>query len=267
MSSGDDELTNNTTTITHLTSTPPSSSLEQLYITSADMVDHVFRVEPSSHNNTTILLFPNLKRIHVQYCRRLQSFAPFFMSFPNLVSLEVSNCHGLRYLLSSSTATTLVQLQRMEITNCDEMKEIIINHNGNEDKSTHHHSLILFQNLKILQLKDMPNLQSFFYSENKVIMSFPNLEELYITRCSKMRRFLDGIVNTSASLLKTIEIDDEIIPLLERDVNATLAKLFKENNNNNDSDLGLPHLLAHQTVCTFIHAFIYLFLPLLFFIS
>ncbi|XP_060974351.1 uncharacterized protein LOC115695606 [Cannabis sativa] len=241
---GDGEFINDNATTTHFTSTPPSSSLERLHIWNAGMVDNVFGVESSSHNNTTILLFPHLKRIDIWGCRRLQSFAPSFMSFPNLETLRVERCHWLRYLLSSSTAATLVQLVEMEIRDCDEMKEIINIDNGNEeeDKSTHHHSLIVFQNLKVLKLQNLPNLQS-FYSGNKVIMSFPNLKILSLKKCPKMRRFSDGILNTSASLLNTIKVDEEIIPLLERDVNANLTKLFKEHNNNN---LGLPHLLAHQ---------------------
>ncbi|KAM6555202.1 hypothetical protein CsatB_015964 [Cannabis sativa] len=228
-SGGDGELINYTT---------PSSSLKELFIKDVDMVDDVFGVEPSSHNNNNniVLLFPNLKRVKVRGCMRLQSFAPSFMPFPNLKTLQVSTCHGLRYLLSSSTATTLVQLQRMVITDCDEMKEIIINHNGNEEEEEEKDSLIVFQNLKQLELQNLSSLQS-FYSGNKVILSFPNLEELYIYRCCRMGRFSDGIVNTSASLLNTIKVDEEIIPVERDDVNATLAKHF---------NLGLPHLFSHQ---------------------
>ncbi|KAM6558834.1 hypothetical protein CsatA_028073 [Cannabis sativa] len=241
-SSGDSEVTNNTTT-THLTSTSApssfSSSLEQLYIDGADdMVDHVFGVEPSSHNNTIILLFPNLRRVDVWGCSRLQSFAPSFMFFHNLEALIVSGCHGLRYLLSSSTATTLVRLQRMEISYCNEIKEIIINHNSNEEEEEEKDSLIVFQNLKQLELQNLPSLQSFFYSGNKVTMSIPNLEQLSIWRCPEMRRFSNGIVDPSASL--SIEVDGKRIHVERDDVNATLVKLFREDNNkNNNSDLGL----------------------------
>ncbi|XP_060974352.1 disease resistance protein At4g27190-like [Cannabis sativa] len=224
--SGGDELIDTTTST--------STSLEQLCIEDADMLHYLFGVDPHenaqpSHNYR--IVFPHLKYVSVQKCRRLESFAPSFMCFPNLGGLSVVGCHGLTYLFSSSTAATLVQLQQMTIENCKGIREIITNNTeyyeeeeDDEESSTTTDDCLVFQELWRLELRNLPNLQS-FYSGNKV-MSFPHWDQLYLSECPKMKRFSHGIINTYASL-KTW-VDGRRIS--ERD----------------DSDSALQHLFAHQ---------------------
>ncbi|XP_060973658.1 disease resistance protein At4g27190-like [Cannabis sativa] len=233
-SNSDDESMDNITA-THLTSI--ASSLETLYVIGAEKLDYVFGIEPSHAHNKSIVLFPNLDYVCVQDCNRLLSLAPSNMSFHNLGNLEIKKCHGLRYLFSSSTATTLLQLREMRIDNCKELRDIIITINTTQSENSsgnhHHYSILVFENLNQLFLTELPNLES-FYSGNKV-MSFPSLKRLYIRNCPKIRRFSGGIIKTSSSLLKTIEVDGKE-EILEPHVNTTWENLFGEHNtNNNDS--------------------------------
>ncbi|KAF4378016.1 hypothetical protein G4B88_004623, partial [Cannabis sativa] len=110
---------------------------------------------------------------------------------------------------------------------------------GNSD------SMILFPNLSIVKCRSRD--EAIVVVDGELInytTPSSSLKELFIKDvdmvddvCSRMGRFSDGIVNTSASLLNTIKVDEEIIPVERDDVNATLAKHF---------NLGLPHLFSHQ---------------------
>ncbi|XP_062076306.1 disease resistance protein At4g27190-like isoform X2 [Humulus lupulus] len=219
-----------------------ATCLKTLIIRGADMLNHVFG-DPEYAQPSHTILFQNLKYLTIVKCSRLQSLAPSFMSFHKLKYLTVRECHGLTYLFSYSTATTLVQLKQMVIQNCRRMREVISTNYYNYDEegqteaeSEHHH--FVFHKLETLRLKNLPNLKS-FYSGNKV-MNFPNLEELSVRGCLDMMSFSHGIISTS-TYFNTIKIIDGI-ESWEGDVNTTVTKLWEDN-----SYLGLRRLFSHET--------------------
>ncbi|PON75695.1 AAA+ ATPase [Parasponia andersonii] len=230
-----------------------SARLKLLQLDEVHMLRHLF-----GNPSNTIAFPPTLQALYVHRCSRLQSIAPSSMSFHNLESLVVSGCHGLTYLLASSTAASLVHLKQMKIGDCKRMTEII-NKKGDEITESEEEDEFVFRSLEVLVIYDLPNLKS-FYSGNNVI-SFPSLEKLFVNRCPEMRTFSRGIVSTS-SLLNTIisEIKDEsmwkspsfyleyhteaVRELWDTNVNTTIRKLWEEN----DSNSGLDQLFAHETV-------------------
>ncbi|XP_062081091.1 probable disease resistance protein At4g27220 [Humulus lupulus] len=141
-----------------------NTSLKTLGIYNARMMNHLFG-DPEYAQPTNSFVFQNLESLYVRECGRLQSFAPSFMSFHKLKTLRVSECHGLTYLFASSTATSLVHLKRMSITNCKRMREIINRDYYKEGQivESEHHEFV-FQKLEKLKLRDLPCLES-FYSE------------------------------------------------------------------------------------------------------
>ncbi|XP_062082833.1 uncharacterized protein LOC133789120 isoform X2 [Humulus lupulus] len=215
-----------------------NTSLKTLGIFNAYMMNHLFG-DPEYAQPSNSFVFQNLEFLNVQECSRLQSVAPSFMSFHTLKTLKVSKCHGLTYLLASSAAASLVHLKEMSITECKRMREII-NRNyykeGQTVESEHHE--FIFQKLEKLELHDLPSLES-FYSGNKVV-SFPNLEEIYLKGCPEMKRFSHGNICTS-TLLDTVEAEG--VQIWEGDVNTTLAKIWEENS---DFRLHLQHLFAQE---------------------
>ncbi|PON59555.1 AAA+ ATPase [Trema orientale] len=231
-----------------------SARLKELYLYDVHMLRHLFG-DPS---NT--IAFPTLQALFVERCSRLQSqsIAPSFMSFHNLETLEVSGCHGLTYLLASSTAASLVHLKEMRIGDCKRMTEII-NKKGDEITESGEEDELVFRSLEVLVLYDLPNLKSFYSGNNA--LSFPSLEKLFVNRCPEMRTFSRGIISTS-SLLNTIvaEIKDEsqwqyssgyltlfaeaVRELWDTNVNTTIRKLWEKD----DSNSGLEQLFAHETI-------------------
>ncbi|PRQ18026.1 putative leucine-rich repeat domain, L domain-containing protein [Rosa chinensis] len=92
---------------------------------------------------------------------------------PILTTLEVSNCDGLKYLLSSSMARSLVKLKQLKISNCKAMEEIV---------STRESQNNIISKLEILELDGLPNLARFCTAGSCI--EFPSLERLYVRGCS-----------------------------------------------------------------------------------
>ena len=188
----------------------------------------------------------------------LQPVKTLFVSFQNLTILEVSFCHRLTYLLASSTATSLVQLKQMRVTDCNRMTEIITDYREGEITEGEHDREFVFPQLEILVLRHLPNLGSFFSGNN--VMRFPKLKKLFVSQCPEMRTFSHGII-ISSSMLNTIITklrfewmwrDTDYLKIKAKavrehwdgDVNTTVRQLRED-----DSDLALQQLFA-ETVCS-----------------
>ncbi|CAB4302586.1 unnamed protein product [Prunus armeniaca] len=76
---------------------------------------------------------------------------------PNLTSLVVDGCGGLRFLFSSSMARSLVQLKNLTISNCQIMEEIVPTYESSEEDTDHN----MFSQLQDLKLEYLPNLTRF----------------------------------------------------------------------------------------------------------
>ncbi|XP_073305930.1 probable disease resistance protein At4g27220 isoform X2 [Primulina huaijiensis] len=107
------------------------------------------------------------------------------VSLVNLKSIYIFFCPNLRYLFSMATARSLVQLQSLEILSCDTIEQLL----WNEMESNTEASIIEFPKLKRLKLFDLPNLLSF--TQGVEIIKFPQLIELEIEYCPKLRTKID----------------------------------------------------------------------------
>ncbi|TXG69557.1 hypothetical protein EZV62_004492 [Acer yangbiense] len=151
---------------------------------------------------------------HVE-CNSLITLMPTSASFQNLGYMEISGCNGLRNLVTTAVAKSLVQLERMRIKNCNGMTEIVANGDVKEDE-------IIFNKLRTLELTDLSNLTS-FYSGNYTL-NFPSLNELRVTRCSKMKFFSSGI--SSTPMLQQIKWGWSMY-ILEGDLNTTIQRIHE----------------------------------------
>ena len=86
-------------------------------------------------------------------------------SFRNLSIMEVEHCEKLKFIFSSTIAKSLPQLQVLEIQECSIMGAIIIKEEGEiEDRD-----MILFPQLRHLELHLLPKLVSFLNTQKSVI--------------------------------------------------------------------------------------------------
>ncbi|KAF9669915.1 hypothetical protein SADUNF_Sadunf13G0014300 [Salix dunnii] len=133
-------------------------------------------------------LLQNLKTLEVKSCDSLINLAPSASSFGNLTALHVHDCKALKYLVTSSTARSLVQLSVMSIRECKMVTEIVAS-NGDETGNE-----IIFNKLESLKLDCLASLTSFCSVDFP--FRFPCLTEVIVTNCPKMKTFSLGILST-----------------------------------------------------------------------
>ncbi|MCH97686.1 rpp4 candidate R5, partial [Trifolium medium] len=127
----------------------------------------------------------NLQTIHVLYCASLTSLSPSTVSFSTLEKLNVNNCHGLKYLFTSSTAKTLSVLKEIKLVNCESIIEIVAKEGDEPNEGE-----MLFMELSILTLGSLPKLGSFY--SGSFTLSFSSLKEVSFTQCNSTKVFRLG---------------------------------------------------------------------------
>ena len=97
---------------------------------------------------------------------------------------------NLKYLLSSSTATFMVQLKGLIIEDCKVMEEILLLTEDLEEEEIV--PKVLFPRLEGLVLKDLPVLKRFCVGRNII---FRSLKVLVIEKCPKLESFISKPVS------------------------------------------------------------------------
>jgi len=167
-------------------------------------------------NSWTKSFVKNLETFEVISCSSLKSLVACTVSFSNLTCLKVKGCDSLSYLFTSSTAKSLGQLQRMEITYCESIEEIVCKEDveGSEDEIT-------FPQLCCLNLEGLWKLRRLYRGS----LSFPSLEELSVTSCSEMITLCPGTLEADKLIQVILQRSSKAIPL-KTDLNSTMRKEF-----------------------------------------
>ncbi|KAL6132128.1 hypothetical protein ACLB2K_070499 [Fragaria x ananassa] len=129
------------------------------------------------------LYFPKVEILELIDCDILKNLRSSAISFNYLTTLQVIRCKGLNYLISFSMATCLMQLKKLEVSDCEEMIEIVAS-SGNDDLANE----IEFRVLKHLKLSNLPSLRGFCSGAR--IVKFPCLENLSMTGCTQLEGFV-----------------------------------------------------------------------------
>ncbi|KAB5529216.1 hypothetical protein DKX38_019297 [Salix brachista] len=161
-------------------------------------------------------LLQNLETLEVNFCGSLINLAPSASSFGNLTALHVRDCEALKYLVTSSTARSLVQLSVMSIEGCKMVTEIVAS-NGDEAGNE-----IIFRKLESLKLDCLASLTSFCSVD--FTFRFPCLTEVIVTNCPKMKTFSLGILSTPR-LQKVWLSEEKDKGHWKRDLNITIQQL------------------------------------------
>ncbi|XP_042991226.1 uncharacterized protein LOC122318126 isoform X8 [Carya illinoinensis] len=184
------------------------------------MLTHLWKED----NTQPCPLFHNLEYLHVLRCGKLRNIVPSSVSLRNLTRLEISDCHGLINLLTSSTAKTLVQLERMTVIDCKRITEIVAMEDGEANVA------ITFNKLRRLELRGLPNLTHF--CSGHYSFGFPSLDEVIVRCCPEMKTFSHGVLSTPK--LKGVSDDYSWFSkrnlYWEDDLNTTTRCLWEESN-------------------------------------
>nr|XP_023924810.1 probable disease resistance protein At4g27220 [Quercus suber] len=93
------------------------------------------------------------------------------LGFENLRLLEVSGCNSLTYLFSPSVAKLLVMLEKIEVTRCEKIEEILARAGEEEEEND-----VFFCKVNSILLEDLPSLKCFSQETNA--FEWPLLKEI-----------------------------------------------------------------------------------------
>jgi uncharacterized protein YlaN (UPF0358 family) len=138
--------------------------------------------------------------------------------FQNLLDLQVKGSNKIKYLLSFSSARSMVQLKYLRILECEVMEEIIVTENFGVVKEIIPE--VLFPQLESLILQELPVLKRFCEGSN---IKFPYLKELEIDNCTNLKTFISKYVGLG------ITTSEELMERnAEESPHTTIQPLFNE---------------------------------------
>ncbi|KAF7840440.1 putative disease resistance protein [Senna tora] len=191
------------------------ASFKQLYVRYLDQLKTIWNDDSQLQP-----IHQDLERLDVKCCCSLIKLTPSFASLENLTYLKVSGCHQLIYLVTSSTAKSLVKLYTLMISDCERMEEIVRNNESEDNVET----TITFNKLWLLELSGLTSLKS-FCSQNDHTFEFPDLDNVRISGCDQMKMFCGGVVETP--VLSDVQIDEDEQSLKE-DLNKIIELLLSQ---------------------------------------
>ncbi|RHN78626.1 putative P-loop containing nucleoside triphosphate hydrolase, leucine-rich repeat domain, L [Medicago truncatula] len=190
-----------------------SKQIRNLWLFELENLKHIWQeVFPLDHP-----MLQYLEDLSVRNCPCLISLVPSSTSFTNLINLTVDNCKEMIYLITSSTAKSLIQLTTLKIKNCEKMLDVV---KIDEEKAEEN---IIFENLEYLKFISLSSLRSFCYEKQAFI--FPSLLRFVVKGCPQMKIFSSGV--TVAPYLTRIETDEGKMRW-KGDLNTTIEELFIE---------------------------------------
>ncbi|KAK0602519.1 hypothetical protein LWI29_034309 [Acer saccharum] len=181
--------------------------LEELIIQDCKELEQIIVEEHIEDDHVQLGLFPNLSSITVTRCGKLKSLFPVSMahllSLQNLTTLKLDDCHGLTHLFSSTTLVrNLLQLKTIDIKDCWELEQIIVEEHIEDD----HVQLGLFPNLFSITVTGCGKLQSLFPVSMAHLLSLPNLTTLKLDDCHGLTHLFLSTLARNLLQLESIHI-------------------------------------------------------------
>ncbi|XP_039173950.1 uncharacterized protein LOC104452828 [Eucalyptus grandis] len=160
-------------------------NLSFLQVCDCKLLEEIFDLEGLEAVESTRVLpklwelnLANLPKLRRLWNKDLQES----IRFDSLAILILYNCSNLGHAFTSSMAQCLANLYWMEIKECGQMEEVIVEEEGQGSAM----DKITFPNLKRMKLEWLPNLTCFLSTKNHT-MECSNLQMLSINHCPKMR--------------------------------------------------------------------------------
>ncbi|XP_020224411.1 uncharacterized protein LOC109806427 [Cajanus cajan] len=119
-------------------------------------------IDTSHHLSEVGAQFSNLHWLRIEHMKNLGALyhgsLPPIGHFEKLQNLHLSHCPKLTWLFTHAVAQNMVQLEKLEIASCLELKHLVTNYDDREEISTNDKRL-LFPKLKRLHVRECDNLE------------------------------------------------------------------------------------------------------------
>ncbi|XVE91746.1 hypothetical protein REPUB_Repub01dG0037800 [Reevesia pubescens] len=224
---------------------PALQNLKEVKVKECDKLQVVFQIDGHMFmkEGNSMQLLSNLTYLDLEFLPELRNIwkgSIRHVSFQSLKVVRIQDCYKLTFLLSHSLAQSLVHLEKLEISHCSRLEQIIINDTADQSEillQNPHPNLLCFPKLKTLGITDcsrlqyifpmstaqglasdgneilLPRLQSLvlenlmnltsFYAEN-CFVALPCLEKLEVRKCPHLTHFMVRLEVTSQSQLKRL---------------------------------------------------------------
>ncbi|KAL3729833.1 hypothetical protein ACJRO7_026906, partial [Eucalyptus globulus] len=136
--------------------------------------------------------------------------------FQHMKTLDVSLCHGLSNMFTSTIAANLVGLIKLRISKCEILTEVISDEGGKEGH------VVTFDQLKYMELDGLTRLRCF--SSNGYTLMFPLLEDIIVKRCPHMKFFHKGQIEVPK--LKGVKVG--LNEFWKGNLNTTIQNMVEE---------------------------------------
>nr|KAJ0221957.1 hypothetical protein LSAT_V11C200052260 [Lactuca sativa] len=211
--------------------------------------------ESSQTTTTTLVNLPNLGEMKLRgldclrYIWKSNQWTAF--EFPNLTRVEISVCNRLEHVFTSSMVGSLLQLQELRIWNCSQIEVVIVQDadvSVEEDKEKEsdgktNKEILALPHLKSLKLQLLQSLKGFSLG---TAFEFPKLTRVEISNCNSLEHVFTSSMVGSLSQLQELHIDycrqmEEVI-VKDADVCVEEDKEKESDGKTNKEILVLPRL-------------------------
>jgi hypothetical protein len=165
---------------------PSLLNLEQMTIFADNLQQIFYSGEEDALPSDGIVKLPQLREMDLSSKSNYSFFGPKNVAAPlpfsqNLVHLKLFLLAKLTFIFTPSLAQSLLQLETLEVSCCDELKYIV---RKQDDERAIIPEFLSFQKLKTLLISDCDNLE--YVVPSSLSPSLVNLKQMTIRHCGKL---------------------------------------------------------------------------------
>ncbi|KAL3729554.1 hypothetical protein ACJRO7_026649 [Eucalyptus globulus] len=143
-----------------------------------------------ANNAQTTISLPKLEVKIVREVKlkcMVKSDSRMILGFPSLKNVRVCSCSNLKYLFPSCVATTLEKLESLWISNCEQMKEVVLKEKAKGDDESPQplfNEMVIFPNIRKLKIEGAQCKE--LWNNQIPNDSFCKLEVLQLEHCDNL---------------------------------------------------------------------------------
>ncbi|KAL6554718.1 hypothetical protein OROHE_007457 [Orobanche hederae] len=221
------------------------SCLRKLTLDHLPSLDNILIIHETREDAVALvkryIVFPNIEHLKVVSIKIRKmwnsGFPNFYSCIRNIVTLKIDGCKFIKDIFTVSMVNSLVQLQSLEIQNCQLLQEIIVREKYGEEKK------ICLRKLESLTLRKLDLLVTVCTSD---LIECPNLKDLWIEDCRQLKTY--QIINPATNhFLITRSV---LFPNLERVTLSNMDSLIMlwDEELHEDSFSKLKSLLVEKAI-------------------
>ncbi|MED6133978.1 hypothetical protein PIB30_033205 [Stylosanthes scabra] len=191
--------------------------LEELVVRQCDSVKAIFEVRHEAEDTQINSLRSSLKKLTIEQLPNLEHIwdsdpTQQISCFHSFQEVYVHGCNSLEYLFPASMAENLIKLEKLEVTNCDKLVEIVAKDEAAVEGDPKEFAL---KSMTSIKLWNLPELKCFYPASHK--LECPKLEEVHLFHCDKLKTFEceSQIFQPSKSENQAIFLSKKVFPYLK----------------------------------------------------